>query len=940
MVKQKLDQEHLLYRMTKRIRQSLELPNILSATVAEVRGFLETDRVIIYQFDADESGEVVAESFDQNRLPSLHGLHFPADDISFQARQMYRTLRQRTIINVATGEIGLSLVDYPETGEPVIPPEINYRSVDPCHLAYLNAMGVQSSVAWPIMSQAPDSETTNKCFCEINPSPTHLWGLLVSHHSDPHEILPEQLYMVQLIVDKLSIAIQQSHLLSSTRQQAIREATINQIASVLHQQPSIQFKAALDAAVSAFKGVGGRLYIFPKADQTSEIWTDGTQPIMPDWDNSSILEEHPLWQQWINTKFATERQAIYREKETQRPRDYAASTLLAINDLYKESLFRVLVPAFQSTSIRGFLVIPIKSRQKRLGLLTIFRDEIDIEILWAGQFDPNIKQTLPRQSFEVWRQLKQGQAQPWTNQDFSLAQEMADQFAMAIQQYQLYQEVQHLNANLEQKVVERTAKLHQALELAQSVKQVSHQIRSTLDCQSILLTVVREVRALLNTDRVLIYQLNNQYEGEIVVESVRENISSILGLKTPEGCFDSESLNRYRRGMTRAIHNIYEEDLTPCHREFLEDIQVRANLIVPIAFNYQIWGLLIAHECQKPRNWTPEEMSLLEQLGSQAAIAITQANLYEKVCTAAANEQAKSQQLAQTVEELQKTQSQLIQTEKMSGLGRLVAGMAHEINNPVNFIYGNLNYVSEYSQNLIDLIQVYQQYYPEPCPEVQEYLESIEVDFMIEDLPKIMSSMQIGTERIRQLVLSLRNFSRLDEAQVKTVDIHEGIESTLLLLQYRLREEGDHSEIQIVKDYSTLPRIECYPGLLNQVYMNIICNAIDAIESHLKKKKKRAENPPTAKPQIVIRTSIVSSKEPQSNLIQISIIDNGPGIKPEHLSRIFDPFFTTKSVGEGTGLGLSISYQIVVDKHQGNLQCISQLNRGSEFRILLPFLLS
>ncbi len=925
MVEQTIDQEHLLYRMTKRIRQSLELPNILSATVAEVREFLGTDRVIIYRFDADESGEVVAESIDQNRLPSLQGLHFPADDIPPQARQMYRTLHQRTIVNVATGEIGLSLVDSPETGEPIIPPEINYRSVDPCHLAYLGAMGVQSSVALPILSHAPESETTNKCSCEINPSPTHLWGLLVSHHSEPHEISPDQLHIVQLIVDKLSISIQQSHLLSSTRQQAIREATINHIASVLHQQPKIQFQAALEAAVSAFQGVGGRLYIFPNADQASEIWTHGTQPTMPQWDKSSLLEEHPLWQQLIHSQFTTDR-------------DDTATSQFAIPNLYKEPRLRVLVPAFQSTSIRGLLVIPIQSRQKLLGTLTIFRDEIETETLWAGQFDPNVKQTLPRQSFELWREFKKGQAKPWTDKDLSLAQEIADQFAMAIQQYLLYQEVKNLNRNLEQQVFERTVKLHKALELAQAVKRVTNKIRSTLDCESILLTVVQEIRALLNTDRVLIYQLNNQSEGQVTVESIRDRIPSILGLKTPEGCFSSDVLNRYRRGEIRAICDIYEEELTPCHREFLESIQVRANLIVPISFNYQIWGFLIAHECQKPRGWTPEEMSLLEQLGSQAAIAIAQANLYEKVCTAAANEQAKSQQLAQTLEELQKTQSQLIQTEKMSGLGRLVAGMAHEINNPVNFIYGNLNYVSEYSQNLINLIQIYQQYYPEPCSEVQEYIASTEVDFILEDLPKVMNSMQIGTERIRQLVLSLRNFSRLDEAQIKTVDIHEGIENTLLLLQYRLREDEDDNDsgIKIVKDYADIPRIECYPGLLNQVYMNIIGNAIDAIESNLKKTQKQAQNAATAEPQIIIRTSIVSSKDPQSNLIQISILDNGPGIRPEHLSRIFDPFFTTKPVGQGTGLGLSISYQIIVEKHHGNLQCISQLNRGSEFRILLP----
>lgn len=291
--------------------------------------------------------------------------------------------------------------------------------------------------------------------------------------------------------------------------------------------------------------------------------------------------------------------------------------------------------------------------------------------------------------------------------------------------------------------------------------------------------------------------------------------------------------------------------------------------------------------------------------------------------------EAQSQELEKTCFDLQRTQVQLVQAEKMSSLGQLVAGVAHEINNPVNFIHGNIRHLKIYIQDLIKFLALYEAHYPEPVSEIRQAQEEFEIEYIKEDLNKMLPSMSMGTERIRDIVLSLRNFSRMDESECKAVDIHEGIDSTLLILQHRLKSQSERPAIEVVRDFGTLPRVECFAGQLNQVFMNILSNAIDALETGLKNKPASQETP-----KIVLRT------EAQSDNIIVSIADNGSGMPETVRNRIFDPFFTTKPVGKGTGMGMAISHQLIVEKHAGKIECHSEEGVGTGFVITLPVRLS
>ncbi|WP_392530706.1 GAF domain-containing protein [Nostoc sp. C117] len=1083
-------EESLLHRITNRIRRSLELEEIITVTTAEVRSLLQTDRVMIYKFHTDGSGQVIAESIYNNNLPSLLGLNFPADDIPDAARELFINSRVRSVVNVDTQEIGHSPLRDLENGK-TISEEISYRTVDSCHIEYLTAMGVKSTVVAPILHQ------------------NELWGLLVSHNSEARLISESELEALQIVVDQLSVAIAQSTLLTQVRKTGEREAIINRIATLLHSLPTIVLQPALEAAVAAFAGVGGRLCIrnaafdFHNGNVSSlteclipgnscvKLYTCGQQPVMPEQSIYPLIEQHSVWQEHYKSA-----------------QEYDVWPIL---DIYQTPGWRSLQLAFEPTQIRSVLIIPLQYRQQLVGYLSIFRNEIDTETLWAGQYDSDRRQLYPRQSFEAWRELKKAQVQQWTTEDIELARNLGKHFASAVQQYELYQQVQVFNENLEHQVKRRTIELHRTAEQQQAVFKVIAEIRESLDTDTIFQTTTKEVCQLIKADRVSVYRFDADWGGEFVgdfeaanpywlnesglgintiwndtylqdtqggryrnhetfavddiykmgftqchidnleqfqihafvlapifvgqklwgllatyqhtnsrqwkptevnflsqiaaqmgvalqqaqlltqtreqaldlqkaaeqqrvlfevVAKIRESLDldAIFQTTTQEICKSLQAdrvavyrfqpdwsgeyiaefvgegwvkvvnsdLNkvwqdtylqetkggRYRHNETFAVNDIYQAGHSECHIRGLEQIQAKAYAIAPIFIGQQLWGLLAAYQNSAPRHWETSEIQFLAQIANQLGVGLQQAQLHNQT-------KEQTEKLVTALHDLKQTQTQLIQTEKMSSLGQLVAGVAHEINNPVNFIYGNINHVSEYAQDLLGILDLYLQNCPNPNPEIRDRAEEIDLEFLTEDLPKTLSSMKIGIDRIRQIVLGLRNFSRLDQAEKKPVNIHEGIDSTLLILQHRLKAKPESPAIKLVKEYTELPLVECYAGPLNQVFMNVLSNAIDALEDYHESKSKFHSN------QITIRTA-VGKIEGNIKSVIIRIADNGPGIPEDLKARICDPFFTTKPVGKGTGLGLSISYQIIVDKHGGVFKCDSQPGLGTEFWIEIP----
>ncbi|MEM7063562.1 MAG: ATP-binding protein [Cyanobacteria bacterium P01_B01_bin.77] len=459
------------------------------------------------------------------------------------------------------------------------------------------------------------------------------------------------------------------------------------------------------------------------------------------------------------------------------------------------------------------------------------------------------------------------------------------------------------------------------------LNQVSNQIRKSLKPEVIQQTTVHEIRQLLNADRVVIYRFEENWRGQVIVESVVPPWCSTLGDLGADDCFAEEYAGLYRQGRVRAINDIHTEAVDPCHRDFLMQLQVQANLIVPILVQDSLWGLLIVHQCRGLRQWQQDEIELLQALAGQFGVAIQQGELHARTKRSATIAQKQAQQLEVALENLKQAQSQLIQTEKMSSLGRMVAGIAHEMNNPITFIYGNVTHLKTYYSGLAELLALYQQHFPTPPPSIAQQIEAIELDYLLADLEQVLRSVEVGSMRVHDIVLSLRRFSRLDEADKKAVNIHEGIDSTLLILQPRLKAMSNYAEIQLVKEYGGLPLVECYPGQLNQVFMNLIDNAIDALSQQIEAGQRTQSDAP---PHIKISTQVDNGQA------IITISDNGPGIPEANRGRLFDPFFTTKPVGKGTGLGLSISHQIVTERHGGGLSVVSTPENGTEFRIAIP----
>ncbi|MHC5775683.1 GAF domain-containing sensor histidine kinase [Nostoc sp.] len=868
------EQQKALSGVIARIRESLDIDAIFKITVTEVRQLLKTDRVGVFRFYPDLAweGEFIYEDvgaeWDSALAAKLRDHCFNQEFAG-----LYQQGRIKAIADIYQG------------------------NASDCYIQILERFQVRANITAPLIKGKD------------------LWGLLCIHQcSSSREWEASEIEFVQLIAEHLGVALQQADYLEQVKLQSAQLAQAKAREKAGQWQKSIaitieKIRQFLDLE-SIFRTSTAELRQMLNADRVA------IYRFNPDWSGEFVFES--VAEGWISLM----------EQQLQRPelkenvsecsaKDLAkpplADTYLqdtegdsfgrcevyrVCNDIYSAGFSDCYIKTLEIYQARAYVIIAIYHGQKLWGLLAVYQN--------AGSRD-------------------------WEKDEVYFLTQVSTQLGVALQQAESLKQVQ-VQAQKLAKAAERERK---AAQRQKALSATVEKIRQSLDIATIFATSTEEVRRLLEVDRVTIYRFQADWSGEFVAESlapgwtpVKEIVPAMstmvtelyrsAGVAAADDYLQQTQDGNFSSGKTFVIKDIYNTDYSIPYIALLELMEARAYIVVPIFQGEKLWGLLAAYQNIKPRDWQEDEVDLLMQIGTQLGVGLQQAELLEQT-------QHQKEEITQTLKELQHTQSQLIQSEKMAGLGQLVAGVAHEINNPISFIYGNITYVNEHTENLFKLLGLYQKEYPKATGEIQKQSAAVDLDFISDDLPKILASMKMGADRISQLVLSLRSFSRLDEAGMKPVDLHEGIDSTLLILQHRLQPETNSFAIEVVKQYGELPPIVCYAAQMNQVFMNVLNNAIDALENSATSGK-IIDNP-----KIWIRTEVI-----EGDTILIWIADNGCGIPEMTRSRIFEPFFTTKQPGQGTGLGLSISYQIIVEKHGGNIKCVSEPGNGCEFWIEIP----
>ncbi|MEH2053520.1 GAF domain-containing sensor histidine kinase [Nostoc sp.] len=816
----------------EKIRQFLDLESIFHTSTAELRQLLNADRVAIYRFNPDWSGEFVFESVAEGWISLIHE--------QSQRPELKENVSECSAKDLAKPPVADTYLQDTEGGS-FSRCEV-YRVCNDIYNSgfsncYIKILEIYQARAYVIIAIYHGQK---------------LWGLLaVYQNATTRDWQKDEVYLLTQVGTQLGVALQQAEFI---QQMQIQAAEISKAAERQRALANTVEKIRQSLDIEA---------IFKTTTQEVrrllEVERVAIYRFYPDWSGEFVADSIvDGWTPVVKPQPLTESVFVQRTKAGK----YA----------------------------RNEVFVPISQGEKLWGLLVAYQNS---------------------------------QPRYWQDEEINLLAQVGVQLGVALQQAE---SLKHMQVQA-QKLAKAAERERKAAQREKALATTVEKIRQSLDIDTIFATSTEEVRRLLEVDRVTIYQFGADWSGEFVAESLAQGWTAVKdivpAMSTTGYAYASNYLQETQGGdfansKTLVIKDIYSTDDSIPYLALIELMEARAYMIVPIFQGEKLWGLLAAYQNIKPRDWQEDEVDLLMQIGTQLGVGLQQAELLEQT-------QRQKEEITQTLKELQHTQSQLIQSEKMAGLGQLVAGVAHEINNPISFIYGNITYVTEYAENLFQLLHLYQKEYPKTTEEIQKQVAALDLDFISDDLPKILTSMKIGADRISQLVLSLRSFSRLDETGMKPVDIHEGIDSTLLILQHRLQPETNSFVIEVVKQYGELPPVVCYAAQINQVFMNILNNAIDALENSATSGK-IIDNP-----KIWIRTEVM-----EENTILIWIADNGCGIPETMRSRIFEPFFTTKQPGHGTGLGLSISYQIIVEKHGGNIKCVSEAGNGCEFWIEVP----
>ena len=973
---QKVEKERALAQTISKVRQSLELDDLFQSVATEVQQLLKADRVAVFKFYPENNweGEFISEAV-VDSWPSA--LEHKVYDHCFgeQFSQQYLEGRVQAVA------------------------DIHAAGLSNCHVEILEKFQVRANLVVPVLQAE------------------QLWGLLCIHQcGEPRQWRGDEVEFVQHIAEHLSVALKQADVLAQVRDQSEQQKALTGVIA--------RIRESIDLA-TIFATTTREVRQLLQADRVGifslSLADSGAGEFIADdhVEGLSSVSAEQIQDHCFGKNYAQ----LY-----QKGRMYVSANIAAagLQDCHVQILER-----FQ---VKANVVVPLLKGERLWGLLCI------------------------HQCFHT---------REWKTSELEFIGQIAEQLGVALKQEDQLEQLKLQTTQLADAEFRERSLNRQKL-----VSAIVDKIRQSLDIQQIFDTTTYEVRQLMATERVAIYRFNADWSGDFVAESIAQGWVPLVGMQ-PTTVRDTYLMDtqggRYAQQLTCAVNDIYQAGHNDCYIALLEELQVRAYVIVPIMVRSRLWGLLAAYQNSAPRHWEADEVELLAQIGGQLGVALQQAEgmaqvqqqaealqraterqrglsrtidkirqsldidtifktttqevrqllevdrvaiyrfhegwrgafvadsiadgwqptapsqtVTEKVSATPEkngqyprNEvfvpisqgdklwgllmayqtssprywddaevdllaqlgsqlgialqqaellqqtQQQTVQLNQALQQLQGTQARLVQGEKMASLGQMMAGIAHEINNPVSFIFSNTQPAQEYTSDLLALLALYQRQYPEPDDIIQRKREEMDVDFLEEDLPKLIGSMKMGAVRIQEIVKSMQVFSRLDEAACKAVDIHQGIDSTLLILSHRLKAQPHRPGIEVDKAYGEFPLVSCYASQLNQVFMNLLSNAIDALE----------EVADSGKPlQIRVVTDWIEERD--SILIQIE--DNGAGIPEKVLNNVFDPFFTTKPVGKGTGLGLSISYQIITELHHGKLMVCRGSESGTIFRVEIP----